>query len=405
MRVALSLLSPLVCLCVLCTVVLGQNISLDKLSDCAMIYSLQRTLNEPASTSCRTPHDPAEQHLMSLLSASPQLRTCLLQKPPSNRLAGFSCFDIRGSGSREVLCFHGIAAHELQQYQDNYDPVVAYRYEASAMDCPATNKVASAAPNSLFPQTLAPIATASFGFVVGLGKSPAPAARVYHGFGLLDPSIGMGNRALEVVDATWSMQVTADQPGITRSAGATWREDVVDMPAESQRDFARPFEQAWGERIGVRMRIITISAGGSSQASSADRAGDVDAAQQGIASYLQASGFRNLTSSELANTPFGDTDKMRDLIVQHAPYGYRNSLKGRVASHMVFMVDERVEDCNKVAEVFGVKPEEGVKSDRGGMLLNVFTVGNCAGNGDPNVILDQIIARETEIVRQKMEQP
>jgi hypothetical protein len=399
-------LVSLCCLLQMSAGALAQNLPLDKLSDCNFLDQTLSTLQQPVSRSCRSPRNQLEERLMSNLRMSSRLNACLLAAPPAARLKSFSCIDLDIQGNRELVCFRPIDDSVLRKYQDNYDPALSYRYKEGAANCPSTNRDASEAPNSLFPQLLYPIAKASFGFVVGLGDSRVPLARAYHGFGSVAPDLALSGSAIEVFDVA-QYKSGQENPGVADSTDSDedWKFQITDMPKEAQRDFARPFEEASGERIGVRIRMITISTNHTSSLPFRDRKDDLDSWQQAIASYLKDEGFRSLTRQELASTPFRNTDAMRDFMVKHMPYGSSDFIRRTLGPHLVFLVNDDDNDCNKVAEALVAEPEEGVKNDHGGMGFMVFTVGRCRDGGSPDAVLDDVIQRETEILEKEAKRP
>lgn len=399
----------LVCLCCLLLMsagALAQNPPLDKLSDCNGLGQTLSMLQRPLSRSCRSPRNQLEERLMSNLRMTSSLSACLLVTPPTARLTSFSCIDVDIQGNRELACFRLIDDSVLRKYQDDYDPALAYGYKQAAANCPSTNRDASEAPNSLFPQLLFPIAKPSFGFVVGLGDSRIPLARAYHGFGNVAPDLALTGAAIEVFDVTQYKPGQANQGGAdsTDSVG-DWKFEINDMPRESQRDFARPFEEASGERIGVRIRMITISSGHPLSIPFQDRQSDLDSWQQAIAIYLTGEGFRSLTRQEFASTPFHNTDAMRDFMVKHMPYGSSDFVRRTLGPNLVVLVDDDDNDCNKVAEAIVAEPEEGVKNDEGGMGFMVFTIGRCRDDGGPDAVLDDLLQHETEILKKEVKRP
>jgi hypothetical protein len=60
------------------------------------------------------------------------------------------------------------------------------------------------------------------------------------------------------------------------------------------------------------------------------------------------------------------------------------------------MVDEEDDDCNKVAYALVTEPENDVKNDHGGLVLYIFTMGRCRGEGGPDDVLDPMIRTETK---------
>jgi hypothetical protein len=396
----------LFCLLQLSAPLLAQDLPFDKLSDCDALAQVLRALQRPISRSCRSPKNQLEVRLMHHLQMTPKLSSCLLEGTPTNRLAGFSCIDLQSKGNRELVCFHPIAGSALRKYRDNYDSARTDRYKQAAANCPGTNRDASEAPNSLFPEVLYPIAKADFGFVLGLGTSRLPLARAYHGFGSVDPSLAIDTSAIEVFDLTKYEpgQASQRETDSTASVG-DWKFEIHDMPRESQRDFARPFEQASGERIGVRFRLIMITTGRSSNVSLDYRKTHLEGWQTAIADFLEGEGFRNLTRQEFASTPFRNTDAMRDFMVKHMPYGSSEFASRTLGPHLVVLVDDDDARCNKIAEVIVGEPEEGVKNDHGGMGLMAFTIGSCRDDGGPDEVLDPLIQQETERLKKEVKQP
>jgi hypothetical protein len=397
----------LVCLCCLLpmsSAAQAQDLRLDKLSDCNTLAQAQSMLQQPVSRSCRSPRNRLEERLISMVQITPRLSACLLVTPPTARLAGFSCIDLGYQGTRELVCFNSIDDRAVRKYQDNYDPEWAYRYKRAAAGCLGTNGDASEAANSLFPQSLFPIAKGRFGFVVGLGGSRIPLARAYHGFGSIDPGVAYSGSDLEVFDMIQIVSVQSPPAADSTDSIGDWKFDIYDAPEESQRDLVRPLEQASGKHIGVRSRVITISTTHSSNTPFQNRASDLERSQQAIADDLKGEGFRNLTPAELGSMPFGSTDGLRDAIIKNMNYGTRAFLARTVGPHVVFVVNDEDDDCNKLGEAFVFEPEKEAKSDHGGMGLSVFTIGRCRSDGGPDEVLDSIVQQETSVLKNEVRQ-
>lgn len=211
----------------------GQELRLDILSDCDSLSRVQSMLQQPVSASCRPPRNQFEKRLMSQFGLTSGLSSCLLPMAPTSGLAGFSCIDLSSQGYRELLCFRPVSSGAVEGYHRDYDPAQANRYKRAAASCSATNKDASEAPNSLFPQSLNSVAKGDFGFIVGIGNSPTPLTRAYHGFGSVDPSLAIAGSGVEVFDmihfaSEQKMTTSTDRRG-------DWKFDILDIPREGER--------------------------------------------------------------------------------------------------------------------------------------------------------------------------
>ena len=395
-----SFLVSLACLSGMSVAVVAQGLNLDKLSDCNTLAQVQSMLQRTVSRSCRPPHNPLEERLMSRLQITPRISACLLVSPPTNRLAGFSCVDVDSQGAREVGCFRTVDDRAVRMYRDNYDASAAYRYKKSAAGCPGTNGDASEAPNSLFPSMLSIIGKPGFGFALGFGTAKVPQTLAYHGFGAIDPAFGLSNSALEVFDM-FHVQTVNKETNAIDSFGE-WKFDIDDIPAESRRDFIRNFEQTSGMRLDLRVRMIAITTIHSTNSPARDRRNDLEEWQRIIGDDLKGDGFRELTARELAGTPFRNTEELRDLMLKNMPFANRDFLRRTLGPHLLFLVNDDDEDCYKVAEGMVMEPEEGVKNDRGGMGLIAFAVGRCRSDGGVSKVLDELIHQETELLEREV---
>jgi hypothetical protein len=86
------------------------------------------------------------------------------------------------------------------------------------------------------------------------------ASRGPHGFASVDPDLAVNESALDVFDMIQdeSVQKKQTMAESTDSVG-DWKLDISDILRESQRDLARPLERASGERISLRLRLISTS--------------------------------------------------------------------------------------------------------------------------------------------------
>lgn len=374
----------------------AQDLVLDKLSDCDTLDHVQHMLEDSVSNSCRSPRDEAERKLMSQLRYVPRANVCLLPAPPTRRLAGFSCIDIAETGRRELVCYRTISRRALKEYQDKNDATQGYRYKKAAAGCSSTNGDATDAADSLFPEVLAVIGKPELGFIVGMGDEQKPHTRAYHGFGDLDPELHISGSALEVFDMIKVDSGDGDSQGENSVAEGDWNFDIIDAPPESQRDFARAFQQASGQRFAVRLRIVNINSAHASKTPCDTRKDNLDSWQEAIGSYLEDQGFRSLTHAELSTTPFSNTDQMRDFVARHMPFGRR---KTNLGPHVVFRLDDEDTDCVKFALVIVTEPEQQVKNDFGGFGLSTYTIGLCRDAGGPDDILDSLIDDETDVIK------
>ncbi len=396
-----SFLVYLSCLSGVSVTMLAQGLNLDKLSDCNTLGQVQSMLQRAVSRSCRLPRDPLEERLMSRLQIAPRVSACLLATPPTDRLAGFSCVDLDFHGDREVACFRIMDDRAVRTYQDNYDAKAAYRYKRSAAGCPGTNGDASEAANTLFPSTLSIIGKPVFGFALGFGTAKIPQTLAYHGFGSIDPALGLTGSALEVFEM-FHVQTDNKETNAIDSFGE-WKFDISDVPAQTRRDFITNVEQASGMRIDLRVRIIAITTTHSTNTSAGDRKNHLEEWQRTIGNDLKGDGFRELTAKELANTPFRNTDDLRDLMLKNAPFGNRDFLHRTLGPHVLLLVKDDDEDCIKVAEGMVMEPEEGAKNDHGGMGLIAFAVGRCRSDGGARKVLDGLIQQETELLEDQVQ--
>jgi len=123
--------------------------------------------------------------------------------------------------------------------------------------------------------------------------------------------------ALETFDVVQNDTGQTNQPDI----GSTdlvddWKFESLDIPQESRQDFIHRMEQLSGERIEVRMRIVTITTTHSSSRPIEERKGVLQASQDAISLFLKGESFRELTRAEFSNMPFHNTDEMREFMLK-----------------------------------------------------------------------------------------
>jgi hypothetical protein len=195
------------------------DLSLDKLTDCQGLASIQAMLSRSISTDCRQPRNKLERAVESEYAGSAAVANCLLSSPPTSRLSGFSCFEIISNQQRELACFKPVDKSQLDDYLGKYsshyrDKVIGYLQ--AARQCPVGNGDAGRAPSSLLPGAFVSFSKARFGFALEVGSEKK--SQIYHAFADTDPELGAdGPGAIEVFDFLNVPKATVAPPSACRS--------------------------------------------------------------------------------------------------------------------------------------------------------------------------------------------
>jgi hypothetical protein len=379
----------------------GQNgIILNKLSDCQGLHRIQTSLDSPISRDCRLARNQVEHVLMVQFARTLGVSACLLSSPV-DFLTGFACVELALQGkSREILCFKGIRKSTLDNYMKTYDAVyreLAIKYVDDAGRCSVGTGDASATPDSVFPPPLKIVAKARFGFALVLGDRKG---QVYHGYADLDPSIDDGaGGALEVFDFFKLFKIDSSPTSII-SASNEFTLEVNDV-LDARRNAANTLQQQYNKPAVAKMRFIDLKYTGTKDIPFSQRKNDLDSWQRGVGSELKNAGFRELTPDELAKTPFGDPDSLRDMIANNLPFGVRELKHQTIGPHFVFLVDDRYDPCTAVAEVMVLEPEPEVKIDYGTVGIMLTGLGNCYNAQRPGGTLsDQLLVKVTQHLKE-----
>lgn len=378
----------------------SQDISLDKLSDCQGLTTLQNILKAARiSANCRMAHNPIESAVTSQLVSSPGVHTCLLSSPPISRLSGFSCVEIEAPLQREIICFRTVSGELLDNYIRAYDTrykMKVNEYLTSARKCSVGNGDATAAPNSLLPSLLNPIGRARFGFALQVGNERD--SMVYHGYADLNPDVDSDKLgAIEVFDFIKLSQSTVIPPaecgskkGITLS---------IDSAPDASKTVENLFRQQYGERAVAKIRFITLTYCSSDNISSLTKKSDLDEWQDRLKYILAVTDYREIQSEDFRGTRIKSLDDMRDLVGRNMPFGQRDTNRP-IGPHLLVMIDDSHPQCLALAEAMVFEPEEDVKSDYGTVGIVLIGLGNCSIAQRPNGTLsDQLLEKLVEYLR------
>jgi hypothetical protein len=372
----------------------GEDITLDKLSDCAGITKVRAMLDSEVSNDCRSPRDSIERKLMSQYASNPSVRTCLLASQPIVRLNRFSCVDMEYQGTRQLACFRSTYESALAEYTNGDKSGLdtrAVKYVNDISRCSFPHSDASPAPDSVFPPIFHVIATPRFGFALSMGSPRNVLA--YHGYADLDPAIdSKGPGAIEVFAIfTGSIPVLAS----TTAKGITLEiSDLLDRRPEIEGTLKRQF----GLPAVAKIRVIDLKYSGPNDVSMAKRS-DLDAWLRGVTSVLKNVGFREPTQSELASMHLNSTDDLRAMMVRNAPFAMHDTYK-RMLGSFVFLIDDDLANCVQVAEVMVQDPEEGVMEDYGSIAILLLGLGECSRADD--TLSDGLLATATRYLRNEV---
>ena len=374
-------------------------LSLDKLTDCQGLASIQMMLRGKISTDCRRPRNALERAVESQFAVTTAVHNCLLSSPPTPRLAGFSCFEIMSNQQSELACFKPVDKSQLDDYLGKYasryrDKVLLYLQDASR--CPVGNGDAGAAPNSLLPAAFNSISQVRFAFALQVGSEKK--SQIYHAYADTDPQVdSSGPGAIEVFDFLNVSKAAVVQPSACRSKDGIV--STMDDAQEGRRSVESTLTQKTGLHATVKMRFIDLTYCGTENVSDATKRSDLDDWQDQLKYILALTDYRELDDEELANSPFKNTDEMRDLMAKNLPFAQRNGNR-TLGPHVVFLVDDAHRECAAVAEVMVLEPESEVKTDYGSIAILLLGVGDCRIAQRPGGTLsDQLLNKLTDEVR------
>jgi hypothetical protein len=374
-------------------------LSLDKLTDCQGLASIQMMLRGKISTDCRQPRNALERAVESQFAVTTTVDSCLLSSPPTARLAGFSCFEIMSNQQRELACFKPVHKSQLDDYLGKYaadyrDKVLLYLQDARK--CPVGNGDAGAAPNTLLPAEFNSISQVRFAFALEVGSEKK--SQIYHAFADTDPETDRGGPgAIEVFDFLNVSKASVIQPSACQSKNGIVL--TMDDAQEGRRSVESTLTRQTASRATVKMRFIDLTYCGTENVSDATKISDLNDWQDQLKYVLAVTDYRELDEDELANSPFKNTDEMRDLMAKNLPFAQRNGNR-TLGPHVVFLVDDVHQQCAAVAEVMVLEPESEVKTDYGSIAILLLGVGDCRIAQKPGGTLsDQLLNKLTDEVR------
>lgn len=128
--------------------------------------------------------------------------------------------------------------------------------------------------------------------------------------------------------------------------------------------------------VVAQLRFIFLKYVGNSERSDAKKQSDLEIWQLGIAAVARHSGFRRLTHAELSKAPFHNEGEMRDLMMQHSPFGTRGMIQRQMGKRIDFLLrGEDDDDCGQAVEILSMMPVDGVKEDYGAFGIMSFAIG------------------------------
>jgi hypothetical protein len=380
-----------------------KRIVLSVLSDCVSMGRISAHLNEPIERRCRSAESRLEAELTGQLAADPQVSACLLYPDSPTSLTGFSCVDVTIPHYREITCVRPVDPATVSDYIAHYDSEYRdgeYAYLRHATSCSVTNKSATTASPSLFPQILFRLAKPRLGFVTGIGTGLTPRGRAYHGFADVDPSVSKGT--IEVFDmfkADDSVLPTETSENIPKGITVS-----VDDELEAARNYEKLVLNKAHINIAVRFRTIKITIGGDRNIPESRRRTDLDNWQSGVGDLLENNHFRELTSDELGQTPFSSTDDIREFLLSNGPFATKQTLGATLGPHVLFLIDDHFEGCGRAAGVLVAEPQKGIASDYGGLMVYAIAFGYCGNSRASGEYLQQIIEKSTRYVQTQVRQ-
>jgi hypothetical protein len=389
----------LACMCVLASqwALSQSDINLDLLNDCAGLAKVRAVLDSHISEDCKRPRNSLETKMMSQFIDGQDIRACLLVSPPVPMLSRFTCIDLSYEGTRELACLRSVDERLLKRYVADYDlyrtPVI--QYLNAAAQCPAGNGDATAAPKSVFPPVFKVAARANFGWVLGLGKQLVSDTRAYHGYADVDPEVEQTLGGAEVFDV-FSLHQSPSAKLIPASIGETLKVETDDL-SEAREKMSEQLGRLFNVPVDAKIRLFEFKYSGPKDIPLSKRQSDLDGWQEAISSTLGQAGFRRLTRKDLEGTQFRDPDDLGKWMIQHLPWGSRQHAAEMFSSRVVFRIDDRLNSCTRIGEVFVQKPEEDVRADYGGIAILLMDEGHDCD--DAEVSSDDVIDKATTYLR------
>jgi hypothetical protein len=366
------------------------DISLDKLSDCTGLASIRANLDHPISSTCRSPRTNLERIMMAQFSGVSGIRACLLSINPTARLANFACVDQTYKGTRELSCFREVDNAILSDYVHRYESGYSARetkYLDAAALCQVGNGDAIAAKSSLFPPTLKAIASAGFGYVLGLGKGHVTPSRAYHGYAETDPEIHGTSGAVEVFDA---VNIPGGKLEVQEIAMVN-REPTLDftiskLDATETRETLRSMYRL---PVSAEVRAFDFKYKGVQNVPFQTRADDLESWKKGIAKILVAAGYREYLESEY-NTMGLSKEEVRERLVKGLKFGDRKMAAERFGPFSMLFRDAPG-DCANVVDLLVFEPEKNVKEDYGTIAMVLIDAGHCGNNSRPDRLINDAV--------------
>jgi hypothetical protein len=370
----------------------GQSdITLDKLSDCSGLAAIREKLDYPISISCRPPLGDMERRMMSQFNGPSDLHACLLRTNPIPKLAGFTCVDQAYKGTRELSCFRAVDKAILGDYVRRYESVYSRRvsqYLDAAAHCQVGNGDATAIKNSLFPETLKAIASAEFGFVLGLGKGSVTTSRAYHAYAQTDPDLHGTSGAVEVFDVVnIPGGKLPDQEPAMADRAPTLAVTVSNLDGAAA---AETLRNMYRLPVSVDARAFDFQYNGGKNVPFETKKDDLDGWQQGMADVFINAGYAEVPESEFEKMGL-TSDEVRDRLVQSLKFGQRKFVDQYLGPKLFMLFRDAPGDCGDVVDLFVAEPENNVKADYGTILMMAITFGHCCENSRRGRLINEVV--------------
>jgi len=296
-----------------------------------------------------------------------------------------------------MTCFrevdNALLGDYVRRYESVYDPRVS-QYLNAAARCQVGNGDATAAKNSLFPDTLKAVANAEFGFVLGLGKGHVTTSRAYHGYAKTDPDIQGTTGAVEVFDVVNipGAKLEAQEPEVRDGAPAL----AFTVSNFDSAEAAKTLRRIYRMPVSVEVRAFEFKYNGVKNVPFEKREDDLNSWQEGIADIVIDAGYREFPESEFERLGLS-SDEVRDRIIQNMRFGDRKFTNELLGPKFFMLFHDAPGDCGHLIDLAVELPEKNVKVDYGAIVMVLMDFGHCREHYPDRLINDSVNYIRSEV--------
>jgi hypothetical protein len=362
------------------------TVTLDKLSDCEGLQQTVAFLKKAPSRRCRNYEGPIEEKLITQYRTVPNMQSCILVDSPT-QLSNFTCIRTSVNSLEELTCFRAISARALSDYVGRYDSVYSERvaqYEKLTKACSVGNGHFATVGTDLYPNSFVSIAKPRFGFVIGIDSSSRMHGHAYHGFADVDPDLTSSPKAIEIFDVSETDHIEQIVRDVSTEHASSFEIELENADA-SITPVAAWMRRQTGLPSFATARLISLKYTGKKDVDISERRENLDKWQDGMVAVLKDAGFREFNDEDGGTPDFG---AMRELIIKNIPIAHRKFSADRLGAHIAGLTTDNRE-CLEFATVFVFYPVEDVKSDYGGVWVQLAGAGACRSERADSGILSE----------------